>query len=332
MKVWIVIDGGTTNLRVTAVEAGTEHVLGRASAEGGVRHTAIDGHNGRLKALLSDCIAKALAEAGCGQESVERCVAYGMITSGMGLLEVPHLAAPAGIEALRRGMQTASFPEAAPFPIEFIPGVRNFAGPVHPGNCAGMDMMRGEETEAVGLFALLNLREEALFVLPGSHNKFVRMGADGRILGCMTSISGEMLDALTHHTILSGAVQSGFCTEETYRADRAVQGAGECMESGLGRAAFAGRILNTLGGEDAASVQSWLLGAVLCEDVKAMRSFMKEETLAVFVAGKPPLQRAFLDVMGAMGLAGAKPVPRELTARMGLAGALAIAGAGSETA
>ena len=51
MSVILVIDCGTTNLRVTAVsEAGD--VLSTVKADGGVRHTAIDGHNGRLRAAL----------------------------------------------------------------------------------------------------------------------------------------------------------------------------------------------------------------------------------------------------------------------------------------
>ncbi len=49
-----------------------------------------------------------------------------------------------------------------------------------------------------------------MFILPGSHNKFVAMSAEGKILGCMTSISGELLDAMTHHTILADAVGGAF--------------------------------------------------------------------------------------------------------------------------
>ena len=322
MKALLIVDGGTTNLRVHLLDADTRETRASARAEGGVRHTAIDGHNGRLKEALAGCIRQVLAQAGCAEADVRRCVAYGMITSGMGLHEIPHLAAPASAEDLRAGMERETFPEIAPFPIEFIPGVRNFAGPVRPDNCAGMDMMRGEETEAVGLFRLLRLREPAVFVLPGSHNKFVRMAGDGRILGCSTSVSGELLDAVTHHTILADAAAHGFCTERTYRRDFALAGARECARSGLGRAAFAGRILSTLGGEGPEAVQSWLLGAVLAEDVKALRSFAGGGE-RVFAAGKPPLQQAFLDVLGAPDAVAADPA---LTARMGVEGALAIAG------
>lgn len=351
MNVILVIDCGTTNLRVTAVDE-TGAVLSSAKAEGGVRHTAIDGHNGRLRSALSECIASALAQCGAQAQEVSRCVAYGMITSNMGLLEIPHVAAPASAQKLREAMRTERFEDIAPFPIEFIPGVRNFAGPVDMENFGAMDMMRGEETEAVGLYGLLALQGEAVFVLPGSHNKFVRMGEEGDILGCMTSISGELLDAVTHHTILADAVNRSFVSDAAYDADMAREGAWACAQSGLGRAAFAGRILSTLGGKSAAQVQSYLLGVTLALDVQALwdvlpsRPVEMEKTGAalgpsaalgvapdaqamecprIFVAGKPPVQQAMCDVMDALGMEGAQPVPQEISARMGLCGALRIA-------
>ena len=66
-----------------------------------------------------------------------------MITSDMGLLEIPHVPAPASVGDLHDAMRTQTFPEIAPFPIHFIPGVRNFAGPVDLDNFGMMDMMRG---------------------------------------------------------------------------------------------------------------------------------------------------------------------------------------------
>ena len=327
MSAFLVIDGGTTNLRVTLLDSVSFETLGVYKAPGGVRHTAEDGHNGRLRAALREGIRQLLAESGLREADVSRCVAYGMITSGLGLLEIPHRIAPVAVAGLRGAMVSSVFSDIASFPIEFIPGVRNFTGAVDETNCRGMDMMRGEETESVGLYRLLGLSGDALFVLPGSHNKFVRMGAGGEIQGCMTSISGELLDAVTHHTVLADAVKGGFCSAETYRPAMARAGALECAEMGLGRAAFAGRILTTLGSADAAAAQSWLLGAVLAEDEKALRSFMGSEAPKIYVAGKPPLQRAFLDVLDELGLPGARGVDPAVSARMGLEGALFVAGA-----
>lgn len=324
MSVTVIIDCGTTNLRVSVCNASGE-VLAAAKKAGGVRHTAIDGHNGKLKQMLREALEEAFDAVGITAADVSACVAYGMITSNVGLLEIPHLIAPAGAADLHRGMRTAAFEEIAPFPITFIPGVRNFSGAVSMENFSGMDMMRGEETESVGLWQLLKPQTESVFILPGSHNKFVRMDAAGHILGCMTSISGELLDAVTHHTILADAVERGFASEEDYDPEMACQGALECARSGLGRAAFAGRILNQLGKESHARLRSYLLGAVLAQDVLALRTFMGEaEDASVFVAGKMPLRRALVDVMDCMGMHSVQTVSENVSGSMGVMGARTI--------
>lgn len=319
----MIVDCGTTNLRVTLTDASGQ-IISQEKYPGGVRHTAIEGHNGRLKGMLKECMDKILENRRV--EDVERCIAYGMITSNVGMLEIPHLTAPVSAEDLNEGMCTESFPEVAPFPISFIPGVRNFAKEVTLDNFYDMDMMRGEEVEAIGLYNLLKPEGESIFVLPGSHNKFVRMDAKGRILSCITSISGELLDAITHHTILSDTVDCSFCSSEDYNEDLACKGALECEARGLGRAAFSGRILNQLGGVESVCLRSYLLGATLAQDVIALRSFMSDAAyMQIFVAGKKPLQNAMIHVMKAMGLPNVKEVSAELTTLMGVQGALTIA-------
>ena len=322
---YLVIDCGTTNLRVTLLDENKKK-LDTVKAEGGVRHTSIDGHNGRLRTMLHESMVTVLSRNGYDMADVKKCVASGMITSALGLLEIPHVPAPAGAAELRAAMQEKVFEDIAPFPIAFIPGVRNFAGEVNLDNFSGMDMMRGEEVEAIGLYKLLKPRGAAMFVLPGTHNKFVPMDAEGRIKGCMTSISGELLDALTHHTIIAEAVGHGFVSGEDYDPVYAKHGAWESAMSGLGRAAFAGRILNTLGGRGKSEIQSYLLGAVLALDVQAMQSFVGDaENVEAYIAGKAPLQQCFCDVMEALEAGEAYQVPEELSAKMGLEGVLEIA-------
>ena len=324
-KCYLVVDCGTTNLRVTLLDE-NKNKLDVVKAEGGVRHTSIDGHNGRLRTMLRESMEAVLSKNGYTMADVEKCVASGMITSALGLLEVPHVAAPAGAAQLREKMQEKVFEDIAPFPIAFIPGVRNFSGPVDLENFSGMDMMRGEEVEAVGLYKLLKPRGAAMFVLPGTHNKFVAMDANGKMLGCMTSISGEMLDAITHHTIIAEAVGHSFVNADEYDSEYAKAGARECAVSGLGRAAFAGRILSTLGGKDKAKLQSYLLGAVLALDVQAMQSFVgDQENVVAYIAGKAPLQQCFCDVMEALAAGEAHQVPAEISGKMGLEGVLEIA-------
>ncbi len=324
-KCFLVIDCGTTNLRVTLLDSEMKKI-DTVKAEGGVRHTSIDGHNGRLRTLLRESMETVLSKNGYAMDDVERCVASGMITSGLGLLEIPHVAAPAGAAELRAAMQSKVFEDIAPFAIEFIPGVRNFAGKVDMDNFSEMDMMRGEEVEAIGLYKLLAPKGAAVLVLPGTHNKFVSMDDQGRITGCMTSISGEILDALTHHTIIAEAVGHSFVDADAYDFEMAKHGAWECAMSGLGRAAFAGRILSTLGGKEKDKLQSYLLGAVLALDVQAMQAFVGDaENVEAYVAGKAPVQQCMCDVIEALEAGDAVQVPAEVSAQMGLAGVLEIA-------
>lgn len=63
----------------------------------------------------------------------------------------------------------------------------------------------------------------------------------------MTTIAGELLSALTHHTILTDAMGGSFAQPKTYDREFMLAGANVCT-SGFGRAAFSARILRTLGG------------------------------------------------------------------------------------
>ena len=321
----LLIDGGTTNVRVMLLN-GQEEALSTIQTEAGVAHTAVDGHNGRLKDAVHEAVSALMERYHLAAGDIKRCIAYGMITSREGLVEIPHCVAPVDESGLRLAMVCRDFPGIVPFPVSFIPGVRNYAGPVDLENFSGMDMMRGEETEAIGLWHLLKPCRDCVFVLPGSHNKLVRMDAQGHILGCMTTMSGELISALTRHTILSGAVNHDFASEETYDREMALAGFFEAERTGMGRAAFAGRILSILGKLPPEKIASYLLGAVLQTDVQALKTYNQMRT-PVYIAGKEPTVRALLDILSIAGFENAIAVSKDACARMGIAGALHIASA-----
>ena len=67
------------------------------------------------------------------------------------------------------------------------------------------DVMCGEETQVAG--AMNNQTENGLFVLPGTHSKWV-ITSKGRIEGFMTFMSGELFSVLVEHSILGRLIQS----------------------------------------------------------------------------------------------------------------------------
>lgn len=147
MSYFIIIDAGTTNLRVSLLDEAWQP-LAQASDEAGVSHTAIDGNNGRLCNGIRTCVRQVMDSAGITAQDVRLCAAYGMITSDVGLMEIPHLAAPAGPAQFHAGLVTCEFPDLLPFPVTFIPGLKNTTEPVTLDRLCNVDMMRGEETEA----------------------------------------------------------------------------------------------------------------------------------------------------------------------------------------
>ncbi len=126
--VYLTIDTGTTNTRVTVLKDGA--LLAQAKSETGVRVSAIDGDNHRLKQAVRQCLDEALDRAGIGWDQVCGVAASGMITSNVGLCEIPHCTAPAGAAELAAAIQSVSMPEICPLPIAFIPGVKNSGAPV----------------------------------------------------------------------------------------------------------------------------------------------------------------------------------------------------------
>ena len=67
-----------------------------------------------------------------------------MITSNVGLYELAHQVAPAGITELAQGIVKVDMPEVAEQHIWFVPEGRNNADAVSAENVEAMDIIRGE--------------------------------------------------------------------------------------------------------------------------------------------------------------------------------------------
>src|SRR5258706_15758785 len=125
-----------------------------------------------------------------------------------GWAAVPHVLAPAGQRELARGAVVCHLPEVADQPILFVPGVRTPPAAGLDG-WAEADVMRGEECETLGAWALIPERQLSLgeptevaapplrtvFVWPGSHTKAVEVDEQGRIRRSHSSLAGELTGA-----------------------------------------------------------------------------------------------------------------------------------------
>lgn len=253
---YLLIDSGTTTTRVRLSDG--RQVLAQAVARVGARDTAADGHNGRLRAAVGELI-RGLTP---GRE-IAAIIASGMITSNLGLCEVPHLPAPVGPDELAAGIVTRQFPEICSQPICFIPGIKSLASGWD--DLLGGDILRGEEAEVTGLRSLLGITGSATFIHYGSHHKAIRTDESGRILGSETTLTGELLQAVSANTILASSVLPA--NEIELDAEAWQQGMKMALTGGIGRALFATRLTQQMLGKDRQVCANFLLGVLTTLDL-----------------------------------------------------------------
>lgn len=288
----ITLDTGTTNTRVTLWK--NKKAIDKVSRRIGVRNTAIDGNNKKLKNALKKAIFEVLDNNNLKLNEVIEILASGMITSNMGLIEVPHLLGPVGIEELANGMVSHYIPDVVDKEIWFVPGFKNNIREVTLENYEDMDIMRGEEVEAIGLLERLNVKVESLIILPGSHSKFVSINNEGKITGCLTSLAGELVSAITNNTIIAGSLEHSLASEFNHKM--VVEGYRNGSKCGLNRTIFSVRIIDQFTNLSANDKANFLLGTVLSDDLKAIKNSSALEISSesnVIIAGKYILKNSF---------------------------------------
>lgn len=278
----IFMDMGTSNTRLWLCDG--ERVIASEKGAFGAGTTLREGRQA-LETSLKDLLSKLLSSVGTKENEVTHILASGMASSEIGILEVPHLPAPAGLSDLIHGLQKTYVRKITEIPFFIVPGVKLTD---KDGNIA--DMMRGEETETFGIADLLNIKDKALLVLPGSHNKAILL-RDGKITDFATALSGELLSCIAADTILKTNVSFDFELDREMLLD----GCRYADEKGLGAALFHVRVMGKNGAAtDACS--SFFFGAVLSEDVKTIRSLSADAP--VYVGGRQNLRAALAILLG----------------------------------
>lgn len=289
MANYLTIDGGTTNTRIYLVVEGTivDSLRFGIGSSGGKENIE------RLKIAVKEGVLELLRKHAKSETEIERILASGMITSDGGLCSLPHLSAPCGLSELAASCYECELPEISSIPFVFLRGVRT-------APCDAPDMMRGEETELMGLCE--TGREDSLYVLPGSHTKLIQTDACGRICKISTELTGEMLRALSEGTILRESVTLG----KDYDEEFLLRGYHCAEERGLNAALFATRVLHRLEGASALETYSFFLGAVYFSEV---RNILRSTAKRIVIGGKPALQRPLSCLLRANGAAFVEEIP-----------------------
>jgi len=209
MKYFAVIDCGTTNSRVYLLNK-NKKMIAKGNRKVGVRDTALSGSREALKIGLKELVEETIFSVGLSIKDISFAITSGMITSEIGLLEIPHLWAPASIDDLASNIKIVQDPKIFPLdiPLYFIRGIKNY----FPENTTykdirKIDFMRGEETQVAGLLnTYLNLNFPIIVVILSSHTKYIYINKNKQICGSITTISGQIYEAIKEGTFIGKSI------------------------------------------------------------------------------------------------------------------------------
>jgi 2-dehydro-3-deoxygalactonokinase len=231
-------------------------------------------------------------------------IAAGMVGSRQGWVEAPYVRCPAGFaDVAGRCIQV----EGEDLSVRIVPGLSWQAPDGMP------DVMRGEETQVFG--ALESGAQQGLFILPGTHSKWVRVEA-GRVVSFATWMTGELFAVLRGHSIL-GRMMS---VEAPHDAEAFAAGAADGLHHGdqLPRRLFGVRTRGLLGGLDDASAPCFLSGLLIGAEIRAARLMpgIGDGAAPVALIGDTVLCQRYAEVLGMAGvparIADADVTPRGL--------------------
>lgn len=257
----VAVDWGTSSLRGALLDS-DGRVIDEKSTPRGILTVEAGGFPAMFEALFGAWM----------QIAGTRCLISGMAGSKQGWVEAPYCACPAGPADV-----AAKVIPVAPR-ISMVPGLSADDDGVP-------DVMRGEEVQIFGAVALTDIRD-GLFVLPGTHNKWVRV-IDGRVAGFRTFMTGEFYALLGTQSILSRTVDATAPLDEA----AFMQGIARSRSGhGLLHNAFGARSLALFDRMKAGPLASYLSGLLIGEELRA-QTLDPDKT--VVLIGTPQLTQRY---------------------------------------
>lgn len=250
---YITIDCGTTNSRAYVVDE-EGHIYGKATKQVGVKDTAQTGSCDLLRAGLREITTRAIEQSGVARQEIRAVLSSGMITSEIGLKEIPHHMAPCSVDDLADSITLVKDSGIIDdIPVYLVRGIKNHMDKMGraPSEQVGeLDFMRGEEVQLAGVMARADVQFPATVVILSSHTKFNALDENGTVLGSLTTLSGQLRAAILEKTFVGKSVEKRENAEEKpvdyFDPEIVKQAANWIRRVGLVRALMFPRFLDVL--------------------------------------------------------------------------------------
>lgn len=281
---WVAADWGTSNLRVWAVgpESKASFIT---ETNTGMGRLGPGDYAGILEDICADLSRK--------DDQPIDVVICGMAGAKQGWLEAPYVEAPAELRTLGAH---------AVVPADAGPRLRPR---ILPGICirtiGGEDVMRGEETQLLGLSAL-RPGFSGTVILPGTHSKWAHMQGQ-TLVRFSTAMTGEVFHALASHTVLSQSLAAQPGNEMAEGGVSAGLANGLEAPQRLTSMLFKVRAASLLSGRDAAWCRGYLSGLLVGAEVGGHLDELQGQEI-VPVLGSARLAPIYLQALSMSGYRG----------------------------
>ncbi len=208
------------------------------------------------KTEISDLLAELCAEV-TDAAPVWPVWLAGMIGSAMGWRDIERVACPADAANIQKGVQ---FDQIGNIPVAFVPGlscVSRFGDP---------DVMRGEETSALGVLETYPGQRIMMFSAPGMHGKWIELN-EGKIRSFHTAMTVEFAKIISDCSILRSQLEEPPVGDDVFRdgVDQGLKG------GGLARLVFSVRSATLSDRITAEQAPSYLWGILIGAELHELR-------------------------------------------------------------
>lgn len=283
---FISCDWGTSNLRLRLIDTKTMTVLKEVKSNDGIKKIFNQYKQGSELSqydYFKSFLQNTLTSNGFNREITEYIVASGMVTSSIGMMELPHAEMPIKLNS----------PTVLTQNIELTNGMKLI---LISGARSTDSIMRGEEVQALGLSQYMTSEQKnGVLILPGTHSKHL-FSSENQFKSFKSYMTGELFDLLANQSILSNNIEYTIWSEK-YK-NSFLKGVAMGIEGGLSPNIFSIRVQEILGNIDKKANFHQLSGLLIGDEL----SYLSEYPSNINIAADDPLLTMYKNAITYMNL------------------------------
>lgn len=298
-KLMLGCDWGTTSFRLTLCDAETLAIIAEVRSDEGVASTFRDWKDSAtgdsisrerlFRYRLGVHLARLSDVAGRTIDHIP-VVVSGMASSSLGMHELPYACLPFSLKGDNAVYKFIEGDEELKNEILLLSGVRGTS-----------DVMRGEETQVLGLMHLFEADgirpDRAKFIFPGTHSKHIQIEEDGMV-SFQTFMTGEVFGILRQHSILTESVETESLSGHTSDDVKAFrEGVRTSLDTPLLHALFSVRTGHLMGRFDRRRATYYLSGLLIGSELLTL-SLEDDSPIILCSSHQHDVYRFALDELG----------------------------------